>query len=87
MNFFSNNIEFFTIFCMLLTMASIVIASMAWRENNNLNRRLDIFMRGRYAENLESYFVELRKDIDFLAEEYYIPLSQLQVSQHPSASS
>lgn len=69
MSFFSNNIEFFTIFCMLLTMASIVIASMAWRENNNLNRRLDIFMRGRNAENLESYFLELRKDIDFLAEE------------------
>ena len=69
MAFFSNNIELFTLFCILLTACSIVIASMAWRENANLNRRLDIFMRGRNAENLENYFVDLKRDLDYLSEE------------------
>ena len=69
MSFFSNNIELFTIFCILLTTCSIVLASMAWRENANLNRRRDIFMRGRNAENLENYFVDLKRDLDYLSEE------------------
>ena len=69
MAFFSNNIELFTIFCILLTTCSIVLASMTWRENTNLNRRLDIFMRGRNAENLENYFVDLKRDLDYLSEE------------------
>lgn len=69
MAFFSNNIELFTIFCILLTTCSIVLASMTWRENANLNRRLDIFMRGRNAENLENYFVDLKRDLDYLSEE------------------
>ena len=69
MAFFFNYLELFTIFCILLTTCSIVLASMTWRENANLNRRLDIFMRGRNAENLENYFVDLKRDLDYLSEE------------------
>ena len=69
MAFFFFFFELFTIFCILLTTCSIVLASMTWRENANLNRRLDIFMRGRNAENLENYFVDLKRDLDYLSEE------------------
>ena len=52
-----------------LSIVSIVFATISYGKYDDLKKRYDIFMKGRDAETLEEYFIDLQKDIDHLVED------------------
>lgn len=58
-----------TIILIALSIVSIVFATISYGKYDDLKKRYDIFMKGRDAETLEEYFIDLQKDIDFLVED------------------
>jgi cell division protein FtsB len=52
-----------------LSIVSIVFATISYGKYDDLKKRYDIFMKGRDAETLEEYFIDLQKDIDYLVED------------------
>ena len=52
-----------------LSIVSIVFAIIAFGKDDDLNKRYEIFMKGRDAETLEEYFIDLQNDLDHLVED------------------
>ena len=53
----------------VLSIVSIVFAIIAFGKYDDLNKRYEIFMKGRDAETLEEYFIDLQNDLDHLVED------------------
>lgn len=52
-----------------LSIVSIVFATISYGKYDDLKKRYDIFMKGRDAETLEEYFIDLQSDMDHLIED------------------
>ena len=52
-----------------LSTVSIVFSVISYGKYDDLKKRYDIFMKGRDAETLEEYFIDLQNDIDHLVED------------------
>ena len=52
-----------------LSIVSIVFATISYGKYDDLKKRYDIFMKGRDAETLEEYFIDLQNDMDHLIED------------------
>ncbi|MBP3201093.1 MAG: DUF4446 family protein [Lachnospiraceae bacterium] len=52
-----------------LSIVSIVFSVISYGKYDDLKKRYDIFMKGRDAETLEEYFIDLQNDIDHLVED------------------
>ncbi len=52
-----------------LSIVSIVFSVISYGKYDDLKKRYDIFMKGRDAETLEEYFIDLQTDIDHLVED------------------
>ncbi|SFG72185.1 Protein of unknown function [Oribacterium sp. WCC10] len=54
---------------LLIGMISLIIAVSANAKYKKLYRQYDYFMRGKDAENLEDYFIDLQRHVEILEEE------------------
>lgn len=52
-----------------LSIVSIIFATISYGKYDDLKKRYDIFMKGRDAETLEEYFIDLQNDMDHLIED------------------
>ena len=52
-----------------LSTVSILFATISYGKYDDLKKRYDIFMKGRDAETLEEYFIDLQNDMDHLIED------------------
>ena len=52
-----------------LSTVSIIFATISYGKYDDLKKRYDIFMKGRDAETLEEYFIDLQNDMDHLIED------------------
>ncbi len=57
------------IIALILTCISLILAISANAKYRRLYRQYDYFMRGKDAENLEDYFVDLQKHVERLEDE------------------
>ena len=49
--------------------AAIIFSVIAYGNYNRLQKKFEIFMKGKDAETLEDFFVALQKDLDYLVED------------------
>lgn len=54
---------------MAMSIISIVFATISFGKYSDLKTKYDIFMRGRDAETLEEYFIDLQNDLDHLVDD------------------
>lgn len=52
-----------------LSIVSMIFATISYGKYDDLKKRYDIFMKGRDAETLEEYFIDLQNDMDHLIED------------------
>lgn len=67
MSLLDNPILFVIIIIVIgLSVVSIIFSVISYGKYDELKKRYDIFMKGRDAETLEEYFIDLQTDIDHL---------------------
>lgn len=67
MGILDNPILFIIIVILIaLAIVSIIFATIAFGKYNELNKKYELFMKGRDAESLEEYFIDLQTDLDHL---------------------
>lgn len=57
------------ILMIFICIGAIVLSVIAYGRYNMLNKRFEIFMKGKDAETLEDFFVSLQNDLDYLVED------------------
>ena len=68
--FLENTIIMIIFILMIFTcVASIIFSVIAYGSYGRLQKKFEIFMKGKDAETLEDFFVALQKDLDYLIED------------------
>ncbi len=52
-----------------VSVAAIIFSIISYGNYSKLNKRFEIFMKGKDAETLEDFFISLQNDLDYLTED------------------
>lgn len=57
------------ILMIFVSVAAIIFSIISYGNYSKLNKRFEIFMKGKDAETLEDFFISLQNDLDYLTED------------------